>query len=37
MNAYERLGEKDKVIEFKNRFEDAWKYADIKIATSRIL
>ena len=37
MNAFEKLGDKDKVIEMKNRFEDAWKYADIKIASSRIL
>jgi len=37
VNAFEKLGEKDKVNEFKNRFEDAWKYADIKIASSRIL
>jgi tetratricopeptide (TPR) repeat protein len=37
MNAFEKLGEKDKVNEVKNRFEDAWKYADIKIASSRIL
>ena len=37
MNAYEKLGEKNKYIEMKNRFEDAWKYADIKIASSRIL
>ncbi len=37
MNAFEKLGEKDKVNEMKNRFEDAWKYADIKIASSRIL
>jgi len=37
MNAFEKLGEKDKVNEFKIRFEDAWKYADIKITSSRIL
>ena len=37
MNAFEKLGEKGKVNEFKNRFADAWKYADIKIGSSRIL
>lgn len=37
MNAYEKLGERNKYIEMKNRFENAWKYADIKITSSRIL
>jgi tetratricopeptide (TPR) repeat protein len=37
MNVYEKLGQKNKYIEMKNRFENAWKYADIKIASSRIL
>jgi tetratricopeptide (TPR) repeat protein len=37
MNAFEKLGEKDKFNEMKSRFEDAWKYADIKISSSRIL
>lgn len=37
MNAYEKLGQKNKYIEMKNRFENAWKYADIKIVSSRIL
>jgi tetratricopeptide (TPR) repeat protein len=37
MNVYEKLGEKNKYTEMKNRFENAWRYADIKIASSRIL
>jgi tetratricopeptide (TPR) repeat protein len=37
MNAYSKLGEKNKYIETKNRFDAAWKYADIKISSSRIL
>lgn len=37
MNAYEELGDKKKFNEIKIRFETAWKYADIKIASSRIL
>jgi hypothetical protein len=37
MNAYEKLGVKKKYNETKNRFESAWKYADIKINASRIL
>jgi tetratricopeptide (TPR) repeat protein len=37
MNAYEKLGEKEKYLEMKSRFEEAWKFADIKIASSRIL
>ena len=37
MNAYEKLGEKRKLEETKNRFDTAWKYADIKISSSRIL
>jgi tetratricopeptide (TPR) repeat protein len=37
MNAYEKLGDKKKYDETKLRFEQAWKYADIEISTSRIL
>lgn len=37
MNAYEKLGDKRKLEETKNRFDTAWKYADIKITSSRIL
>lgn len=37
MNAYEKLGDKKKYEETKSRFETAWKYADIKITSSRIL
>jgi tetratricopeptide (TPR) repeat protein len=37
MNTYEKLGEKEKYLEVKSRFEEAWKFADIKIASSRIL
>jgi hypothetical protein len=37
MNAYEKLGEQSDYRNFKTRFEQAWKYADIQIATSRIL
>lgn len=37
MNAYEKLGDKSNYDETKKRFEAAWKYADIKITSSRIL
>ncbi|MFM9825559.1 tetratricopeptide repeat protein [Flavobacterium sp.] len=37
MNVYEKLGDKKKYNETKIRFEAAWKYADIKISSSRIL
>ncbi|WP_284653110.1 tetratricopeptide repeat protein [Flavobacterium terrisoli] len=37
MNAYQKLGDQKKFIQTKTRFEAAWKYADIKINTSRIL
>jgi hypothetical protein len=37
MNAYEKLDEKEKYLEVKTRFGNAWKYADIKITSSRIL
>jgi tetratricopeptide (TPR) repeat protein len=37
MNAYQKLGDKKKYTETKTRFEAAWKYADIKIASSRLL
>ncbi len=37
MNAYEKLGDKKKYDEAKIRFDEAWKHADIKISSSRIL
>ncbi len=37
LNAYENLGDKKKYDETKIRFDKAWKYADIKIASSRIM
>ena len=37
MNAYQKLGDNNKYDEAKNRFDAAWKYADIKIASSRIM
>ena len=37
MNAYRKLGDEIKYDETKRRFEVAWKYADIKIISSRIL
>ncbi|AOW09890.1 tetratricopeptide repeat protein [Flavobacterium gilvum] len=37
MNAYEKLANKKKYEETKNRFDEAWKYADIQITSSRIL
>ena len=37
MNAYEKLGDKKKYNEAKARFDKAWKHADTKIASSRIL
>jgi len=37
MNSYEKLGDKKKYQETKRGFETAWKYADIKINSSRIL
>lgn len=37
MNTYEKLGDKKKYEETKNRFNEAWKYADTDIASSRIL
>jgi len=37
MNAYKNLGEKKKYEETKIQFETSWKYADIKINSSRIL
>ncbi|HWS61096.1 MAG TPA: hypothetical protein VN182_09220 [Flavobacterium sp.] len=37
MNAYKNLDDKKKYEETKIRFEKAWKYADIKITSSRIL
>lgn len=37
MNAYEQLGDKPNFDKAKLRFEQAWKYADINIFSSRIL
>ncbi|MNQ92229.1 hypothetical protein D3C85_1076480 [compost metagenome] len=37
MNAYEKLGDQNNYNETKVRFDTAWKYADIKINSSRIL
>jgi len=37
MNAYDKLGDKKRFEEARIRFEEAWKHADIKIASSRIL
>jgi tetratricopeptide (TPR) repeat protein len=37
MNAYERLNDKAGYEKSRLRFEEAWKHADMKIATSRIL
>jgi len=37
MNVYEKLGERKKYNQTKDRFDEAWKYADIKIESSRIL
>lgn len=37
MNAYEKLDNRKKYNETKIRFDNAWKYADIKITSSRIL
>ncbi len=37
MTAYEKLGDTKKYNETKTRFNEAWKYADIKIVSSRIL
>lgn len=37
MNAFEKLGDKKNYDKTKRRFEQAWKYADINIASSRIL
>lgn len=37
MNAYKKLGDKNKYAETKSRFEVAWQHADIKIISSRIL
>ncbi len=37
MNAYKKIGDKKKHDEAKRRFEVAWKHADIKIISSRIL
>jgi tetratricopeptide (TPR) repeat protein len=36
MNAYEKLGLKEKYIGARNQFEKSWQYADIKISSSRI-
>lgn len=37
MNAYEKLHDKKRYEETKNRFNEAWKYADFEITASRIL
>jgi tetratricopeptide (TPR) repeat protein len=37
MTAFEKLGDQADYRDYKNRFEQAWKHADIQIATSRIL
>ena len=37
MSAYQTLGDKKKYAETKTRFDAAWKYADISIASSRLL
>ncbi len=37
MNAFEKLGDKKNYDKTKLRFDRAWKYADIKIGSSRIL
>jgi tetratricopeptide (TPR) repeat protein len=37
MTASEKLGDQADYREYKNRFEQAWKHADMQIATSRIL
>lgn len=37
MNAYEKLGDTKNYNDAKSRFDEAWKYADINIASSRIL
>ncbi|SHG60075.1 hypothetical protein SAMN05443549_10579 [Flavobacterium fluvii] len=37
MNAYEKLGDKKRHEETKVRFNEAWKHADMQIASSRIL
>ena len=37
MNAYDRLGDKNKYERAKSRFKKAWKHADLEISASRIL
>lgn len=37
MNAYEKLGDKKRYEEAKTRFNEAWKYTDFEINSSRIL
>jgi tetratricopeptide (TPR) repeat protein len=37
MNAYEKLGQRKNYHETKIRFDQAWKHADIKIKSSRIM
>lgn len=36
MNTYERIGNRVKYNDAKKQFDEAWKYADIKISSSRI-
>jgi tetratricopeptide (TPR) repeat protein len=37
MNAFSKLGDKMNYEDTKKRFDEAWKYADIRITSSRIL
>lgn len=37
MQAFEKLGDKTNYDKAKRRFDQAWKHADLKIASSRIL
>ncbi len=37
LNAYVKLGDRNKYEEIKSRFEKSWQYSDIKISSSRIL
>jgi tetratricopeptide (TPR) repeat protein len=37
MNAYEKTGDKKRYYLIKQQFDEAWKYADIKIASSRLI
>jgi tetratricopeptide (TPR) repeat protein len=37
MNAYTKTGDKKRYIDTKKEFDEAWKFADIKISSSRLL